>query len=252
MTKSSSIRQSLYPLINRLAEIILSTWEKTLDLSSYQLPEGFGHIEGRLEGEKLVIENRCFQTLQFRKLHLELAKVGSGLDILHCVMFPKPAYGLPMFGCDIVAGKRGVTAAIADLSPITPNNTLPFPYQKALNALSPIKFSNPRDLPEWGHIFSDYCQFTRLCNPTEEQQFLQLVEDFLTLHCNEAIHARPGSATEEARNLAGQQNYCTQQQKNSKTRRVLEKAFGVEWADRYLTQVLFDLPHQEVCSTAGR
>ena len=157
-----------------------------------------------------------------------------------------------MFGCDIVAGKRGVTAAIADLSPITPNNTLPSPYQKALDTLSPINFSNPRVLPEWGYIFSDYCQFTRLCDPTEEQQFLQLVEDFLTLHCHEAIHTRPGSATEEARNLAGQRNYCTQQQKNNKTRRVLEKAFGAEWANRYLTQVLFDLPDQAVCSAAGR
>ncbi|MFM7880858.1 MAG: phycocyanobilin:ferredoxin oxidoreductase, partial [Microcystis panniformis] len=27
-----------------------------------------------------------------------------------------------------------------------------------------------------------------------------------------------------------------------KTRRVLEKAFGWEWAERYMTGVLFDLP----------
>ncbi|NET47750.1 MAG: phycocyanobilin:ferredoxin oxidoreductase, partial [Merismopedia sp. SIO2A8] len=39
-----------------------------------------------------------------------------------------------------------------------------------------------------------------------------------------------------------QQNYCSQQQQNDKTRRVLEKAFGAEWADRYMTTVLFDLP----------
>jgi phycocyanobilin:ferredoxin oxidoreductase len=32
------------------------------------------------------------------------------------------------------------------------------------------------------------------------------------------------------------------QQQNDKTRRVLEKAFGTEWADRYMTMVLFDLP----------
>ena len=88
MSKTTSIRQSLYPLINQLAAVIVNTWEKSLDLCAYQLPKGFGHIEGRLEGEKLIIENLCFQTPQFRKLHLELAKVGNNLDILHCVMFP--------------------------------------------------------------------------------------------------------------------------------------------------------------------
>jgi phycocyanobilin:ferredoxin oxidoreductase len=42
--------------------------------------------------------------------------------------------------------------------------------------------------------------------------------------------------------LAGQQRYCTQQQQNDKTRRVLEKAFGDAWAERYMTTVLFDVP----------
>jgi phycocyanobilin:ferredoxin oxidoreductase len=60
-----------------------ATW-----LSPYPMPESLGYVEGRLEGEKLTIENRCYETPQFRKLHLELAKVGTTLDILHCVMFP--------------------------------------------------------------------------------------------------------------------------------------------------------------------
>jgi phycocyanobilin:ferredoxin oxidoreductase len=41
--------------------------------------------------------------------------------------------------------------------------------------------------------------------------------------------------------MAGQHNYCTKQQQNDKTRRVLEKAFGTEWAENYMTTVLFDL-----------
>ncbi|MDJ0565498.1 MAG: phycocyanobilin:ferredoxin oxidoreductase, partial [Microcystis sp. M49629_WE12] len=75
----------LHPLIGQLATAILSHWENYLDLSPFELPEGLGYVEGRLEGEKLIIENRCYQTPQFRKMHLELAKLGNGLDILHCV-----------------------------------------------------------------------------------------------------------------------------------------------------------------------
>ena len=35
---------------------------------------------------------------------------------------------------------------------------------------------------------------------------------------------------------------CTKQQQNDKTRRVLEKAFGEEWAENYMNSVLFDVP----------
>jgi phycocyanobilin:ferredoxin oxidoreductase len=241
-TPTSSIRQELHPLIRQLAEAILSHWQQYLALYPYQLPEGLGYIEGRLEGEKLVIENCCYQTPQFRKLHLELAKVGTNLDILHCVMFPKPEYALPMFGCDIVAGRGGVSAAIVDLSPISPARTLPQAYREVLEFLPNLEFTQHRKLPEWGDIFSEFCLFVRPINAAEGSRFLTRVRDFLQLHCQLAVAANPGSTAERNLNLAGQHYYCTKQHKNDKTRRVLEKAFGTEWADKYLNLVLFDLP----------
>jgi phycocyanobilin:ferredoxin oxidoreductase len=39
---------------------------------------------------------------------------------------------------------------------------------------------------------------------------------------------------------AGQRYYCQKQQQNDKTRRVLEKSFGAEWTERYMTTMLFD------------
>jgi phycocyanobilin:ferredoxin oxidoreductase len=241
LTKDS-IRKQQHPLIHRLADRIEATWQQHLDLSPYTLPRDLGYVEGRLEGEKLVIENCCYQTPQFRKLHLELAKVGSGLDILHCVMFPRLEYGLPMFGCDLVGGRGQISAAIADLSPTTPNLTLPTPYQNDLSKLPETAFSQPRALPEWGDIFSEFCLFIRPSSPEEEQQFLDRVTAMLTVHCRQAVAAQPLSPQQQSENLAGQRYYCTKQQKNDKTRRVLEKSFGTEWADYYMTQVLFDLP----------
>jgi phycocyanobilin:ferredoxin oxidoreductase len=237
-----AIRSLLHPLIGDLANTILTGWETYLDLSPFELPEGLGYVEGRLEGERLVIENRCYQTPEFRKMHLELAKVGNGLDILHCVMFPKPEYALPMFGCDIVAGKAGISAAIVDLSPTTADKTLSPAYRQALGSLTAPSFGQQRDLPQWGDIFSEFCLFIRPDSPEEERQFLDRVESFLTIHCKYAKESHPVSADEARIYLDGQRDYCSKQQKNDKTRRVLEKAFGIEWADRYMTSVLFDLP----------
>ncbi|OKH26250.1 phycocyanobilin:ferredoxin oxidoreductase [Hydrococcus rivularis NIES-593] len=244
-TLKSSIGERQHPLIRQLADLILSSWQKYLDLSPYELPEDLGYVEGKLEGEKLVIENRCFQTPQFRKMHLELAKVGRNLDILHCVMFPKPEYALPMFGCDIVAGGGEVSAAIADLSPTNPERILPRAYQSALQALPSPQFAQPRPLPTWGDIFSEFCLFIRPSNQEEETQFLARVESFLEIHCTQAIQSQPVPPQQQALYSAGQRYYCTKQQKNDKTRRVLEKAFGSEWAEKYMTLVLFDLPAEE-------
>lgn len=243
MSDSSDLKSRLHPLINQLADAIINIWQENLILSPYQLPEELGYVEGKLEGERLTIQNTCFQSQHFRKMHLELAKVGSNLDILHCVMFPYPQYPLAMFGCDIVAGKAGISAAIVDLSPTSGNKTLSADYQKKLSNLAEITFQDRRDLPPWGDIFSPFCLFIRPANSEEEMLFLHRVKDFLTIHCQIATASQEVSASEKLVYLQGQKNYCTQQQQNDKTRRVLEKAFGVEWAENYMTSVLFDLPN---------
>ena len=241
-TFTTSLRSQQHPLIRQLADCIEGTWQRYLDLSPYPMPSELGYVEGRLEGEKLTIENRCYQTPQFRKLHLELAKVGSMLDILHCVMFPRTEYALPMFGCDLVGGRGQISAAIADLSPLSRDRTLSKEYTVALHALPTLDFSSPRELPEWGDIFSEFCIFVRPGSPAEEAMFLERVQAFLEIHCTNAIASQPVSAEQQAENIASQRYYCTKQQQNDKTRRVLEKAFGSDWAENYMTTVLFDLP----------
>ena len=235
-----SIRDQQHPLIQQAANSIESIWRQHLDLSPYELPADLGYVEGRLEGEKLTIENRCYQTPQFRKLHLELARLGSTLDILHCVMFPRPEYALPMFGADLVGGRGKISMAIADLSPVSADRSLPVDYQSRLAALPEPAFQEARSRPQWGDIFSEFCVLVRPASPTEEAQFLAQVEAFLELHCQQAIATAP-TPDRQAEILAGQRHYCNQQQQNDKTRRVLEKAFGTAWADRYMTTVLFDL-----------
>ncbi|GAB4379356.1 MAG: phycocyanobilin:ferredoxin oxidoreductase [Elainellaceae cyanobacterium] len=243
-SSTASIREQQHPLIRELAGRIESAWVNYLDLTPYHLPEDLGYIEGRLEGEKLVIENRCYQTPQFRKLHLELAKIGNGLDILHCVMFPRPEYALPLFGTDLVGGRGQVSMAIADLSPVSSDRSLPEAYQTRLKALPSLEFAQSRTVPAWGDIFSEFCVLIRPSTAEEESQFLERVSSFLEVHCQQAVAAEP-VPEQQSQILAAQQYYCQQQQQNDKTRRVLEKAFGTEWADRYMTTVLFDIPSSD-------
>lgn len=95
------------------------------------------------------------------QVHLELAQVDNDLDILHCVMFPNPEYTLPIFGTNLIGSSGKISAAIADLSPVTRDRALPSRYQNALSVLSELQFLQPRALPESGDIFSDFCLFVR-------------------------------------------------------------------------------------------
>ena len=248
-TQAQPLQQQLHPLISQLAQTLKIVWQQQLMLFPYEVPTELGYVQGNLEGEKLTIENTCYQSFQFRKLHLELAKVGQHLDILHCVMFPHPCFDLPIFGMDIVAAKGTITAAIVDLSPVSGDKsraqpchrTLPQPYHQALSQLPSYSFTHPRDLPEWGSIFSEFCLFIRPETEKEERAFLNQAIQYLALHCQLACEAEPLDNLElRSQILAGQKNYCQQQQKNDKTRRILERAFNKDWAQRYLETMLFD------------
>ena len=252
-TRQQTLQQTLQKqplLISQLTATLESVWQNQLTLLPYRIPEDLGYVEGMLEGDRLTIQNICYQTSQFRKIHLELASVGNHLNILHCVMFPRPCFDLPIFGVDIVGSAKAISAAIVDLSPVSAADqafsskyTLPAGYVQGLNSLPPVRFKQPRDLPEWGSIFSDFCLFVRPTTRREESAFLDRVTQYVLLHCQFASEAKViTSADERASVLAGQRHYCSQQQKNDKTRRILVHAFGSDWAQQYLQTMLFDAP----------
>lgn len=95
-----------------------------------------------------------------------------------------------------------------------------------------------------GNHFSPYVRFIRPVNSTEEAWFVDLVESYLTV-LRGAVETLEPDASDAVSTLdrhQGQLSYCLQQKRNDKTRRVLEKAFSVEWADRYIEELLFDDP----------
>ena len=149
-TPQQSLQQTSrkqHSLIGQLTATLESVWRNQLTLLPYRVPEGLGYVEGTLTGDRLTIQNICYQTAQFRKIHLELATVGNSLDILHCVMFPRPCFDLPIFGVDIVGSAKAISAAIVDLSPVSAVDqafplecTLPADYVQALSSLPPARF----------------------------------------------------------------------------------------------------------------
>jgi len=240
----SGVRSSggIHPLVDALAERIRIAWQGLPELAPLAVDPELEAISGSLDGEALFIRNELRQCRGLRKLHLETARLGAGLQILHCVLFPDPRYDLPVFGADIVAGPAGVSAAIVDLSPV--RGTLPEAIAADLEALPSGSYSQQRELPGWGSIFSPFVRFVRPTSTEEETAFLDEVGGFLTVLAaaiGTAV-AQPSDHPATVERWQGQLRYCKQQKQNDKTRRVLEKAFNPAWADRYIEDLLFDDP----------
>lgn len=238
----STAALGIHPLVDALAERIRGCWQTLPELGPLAVDPELEAISGSLDGEDLFIRNELRCSRGLRKLHLETARLGAGLQILHCVFFPDPRYDLPVFGADIVAGRGVVSAAIVDLSPVT--GQLPEPVLRRLEALPRRSFSQERELPEWGTIFSPYVRFVRPADAAEEEQFIAVVVDFLEVLAAASREAEPQAIDHPDTMLRhqGQLSYCQQQKRNDKTRRVLEKAFNPQWADRYIEELLFDDP----------
>ncbi|MGB1621612.1 MAG: phycocyanobilin:ferredoxin oxidoreductase [Synechococcus sp.] len=237
---------ALHPLVMMLAERIRSKRAALPALADLALDEDLVAIKGTLDGEQLFIGNELHRCQGMRKLHLELARLGNGLQILHCVWFPDPRFDLPIFGADIVAGPAGVSAAIVDLSPVKP--TLPSGLERALKAVEMPPFRQVRELPGWGTIFSPYVRFIRPDGAQEETWFVDLVETYLSVLSAAVLQATPDPADSLStiQRYEGQLNYCLKQKRNDKTRRVLEKAFNPDWAEAYIENLLFDNPASPV------
>ncbi len=231
-----------HPLVLNLAQILQTHWRKLEQCKPLALPRGMERVKGAMEDGTVQIRNCCFSARGFRKLHLELASIGPGLNILHGVMFPDPRWDLPLFGCDLVAARGQVSAAVVDLSPTA--KTLSPSLHQQLQALPRPEFSEPRQLPPWGDIFSTAVCFIRPRGVEEEQKFQQLAANYLGLLLAETRRISPDPPDHPATlaRRAAQLRYCRQQQCNDKTRRVLAKAFGDAWADDYIRHVLFDEP----------
>ena len=202
----------------------------------------FINIQGHLDGKDFFISNELHGARGLRKVHLEIAKFGTGLEVLHCVLFPKPTFDIPIFGVDIIAVDTTITAAIVDISPVS--NDLPMGIRTQLSNINLPCFRKVRELPEWGNIFSRYVQFIRPDGIDEEANFAQIVDQYLrilvdSIACVEADLPDSGPTIER---LKYQQLYCQQQKRNDKTRNVLAKAFDPQWADRYIDAFLFETP----------
>ena len=220
-------------------ELIKNRINSLSDVKSVCFDPKSSEIRINQKNDGLFIANEFYQAKGFRKIHLEVAKLGKSMEILHCVFFPDPCYALPIFGVDLVFTSNTISAAIVDLSPVWEH--IPNSLIAQMESLHLPKFKEPRMIPDWGYIFSPYVCFIRPVNSYEEESFLLLIDQYLSILLSLVVIVKSDDINSLATisRFEYQKRYCSNQKLNDKTRIILSKFFGSTWTDGYIDEILF-------------
>lgn len=196
---------------------------------------------------RMQIENRCYQSDVFRKLHIELAHRQDGLQVVHCVMYPRLEYDLPILSFDMVGKDERVSLVCIDPCPVAMDRSLPPVYVSVVRELQrQYNLENNRAVPQWGkEIFSDLCIIMRPSKPAEVANFIKYAIALTQAHLQVSKQTSTVQSNRENRLAeikSANKRYAEQHLKNSSTRGVLAAAFSAEVADDYMTSVMFDSP----------
>lgn len=217
---------------------VLQLWRHYHKLYAHQLAPDYA----QLTTPKALIHNKAYENGLFRKLHLEVARFPEqDLQVVHSVAYPRAIYDVPILAFDIVYRREVPVFGIVDACPVTEDVTAKLPYHDELQTLQLHYGFHPtprKDLPEWGRaIFSTLCVKTR--DATELKTFEEYVFAVIALHMAYTTTLKPSA--DYVRVRAGHARFGENQRKNLVTRAILEKATTREFAEKYMSEVMFDV-----------
>ena len=166
--------------------------------------------------------NRTWSNMNIRRAHVDVvdARETKGLWMAHVCLFPMLENGGPIYGFDIIAGKKKVTGAFHDFSPLLQKE---HPLTKwFIEENKWFKPSKERELPEWAKaIFSG--GMIAAGNVQEERELNQictLAVSNLNAYIDKIGQFNTDSKREDV--IRAQNYYCENQQKNPHTPRVMQ------------------------------
>jgi hypothetical protein len=163
--------------------------------------------------------NKVWMSSQYRRAHVDVvdARETKGLWMMHCCIFPHLHNPAPIFGFDVIAGKRKITGCFYDYSPAgDPEHPM---LEWFADEAQKLEWNKTRKLPEWAErIFST--SMVAAGNVSEEAELEQIfaIAKRGVDHYLETVGEtnRTVASTVEAQNY-----YCQNQKQNPHTPKVM-------------------------------
>jgi len=204
--------------------------EETIEVLNQELTEYNEPGMDRFNRDDFGWVNRTWKNKYIRRAHVDVVDVREtkGLWMAHVCLFPELTNGGPIYGFDIIAGKKKVTGAFHDFSPLLQKH---HPLTEwFIEENKHFKASKERELPDWAKaIFSG--GMIAAGNVTEEDELNQICTMAVSNLRNyiDKIRVHDGEAKREDV-IKAQNYYCEHQQQNPHTPKVMER-LGLPEAD---------------------
>ena len=174
--------------------------------------------------------NRTWTSNLYRRAHIDVvdAREEKGLWMMHCCVFPHLHSNAPIFGLDMIAGKRKITGFFHDYSPTTePNHSM---IQAFDMMVCEYDWKKERALPDWAKaIFTE--SMVAAGNVSEESELKNLIElsnTSIDLYL-QAVGLHHNTSNEDEA-VTAQNRYAHFQKQNPHTPRTM-KALGLDEED---------------------
>ena len=174
--------------------------------------------------------NRTWSNMSIRRAHVDVvdARESKGLWMAHICLFPMLENGGPIYGFDVIAGKKKVTGCFHDFSPLLKKEHPLTRY--FIEETKWYKPSKKRELPDWAMaIFSEgMIAAGNITEFKELNQVCELAVSNLNSYIDKIGHYNSDSKKEDV--IRAQNFYCEHQQQNPHTPRVM-KSLGLPEED---------------------
>ena len=222
-----SINSNLVSMKQKLTEVLLNSQINTYTFSvNASNRESYRKMMGMDRFNQPGWVNRTWSNMSIRRAHIDVvdARETKGLWMAHICLFPMLENGGPIYGFDIIAGKKKVTGAFHDFSPLLLKEHPLTKYFIEENKW--FKPSKERELPDWAKaIFSK--GMIAAGNITEERELNQictLAVANLNAYIDKIGQFNSDSKKEDV--IRAQNFYCEHQQQNPHTPRTM-KSLGL-------------------------
>jgi len=198
------------------------------------------NINSELESKNII--DISWKSVLFRKAHLNFIDMQEerGVSLLHFCIYPHFHNNGPIFGLDIVAGKRKISGFFHDYSYTShkEHDMIKVFYDISKD----YSWNKKRELPEWARsIFSNHIiAIGNITNDTEIEQILSLVKRSFTVYIDSI--ANYNNIHDIDYGIQSQNRYCLYQKQNPQLYKSL-KALGFE--DHFITDFVENILFKE-------
>ena len=210
-----------------------------LHLSPVSIDLSLASATGTFREAPVNIETSAYRSDRIRLARFSVV-YGKTLQIGNILCIPEPNYVVPILGADLVSVRSDSMMIAADLSPVSSEPSMHKEQMEELARASAQCAPVPSggELPDWAQqLFSPHALYTRVA-PSQADTAYEALNVFPCTFVKLVNMAQPAPETATAI-AAAQSHYADVHRADDKGLRLLGAMFGMEWAERYLEEILF-------------